>query len=95
MHLVPREVKSVIREYIQEALERATYELINNPREPYYAEVPELAGVWATGETLEQCRRNLADVIEGWLLLRLRRGLDIPPLGEHRIEVPYQVEIHG
>jgi len=22
-------------------------------------------------------------------------GLDIPPLGEHRIEVPYQVEIHG
>jgi predicted RNase H-like HicB family nuclease len=49
----------------------------------------------ATGETLEQYRRNLADVIEGWLLLRLRKGLDIPPLGEHRIEVPYQVEIHG
>lgn len=85
----------MIREYIQEALERAKYELIDNAGEPYYAEVPGLAGVWATGETLEQCRRNLADVIEGWLLLRLRRGLDIPPLGQYRIEVPRQVEIHG
>jgi predicted RNase H-like HicB family nuclease len=88
-------VKSVIREYIQEALERAKYELINNPGEPYYAEVPGLAGVWATGETLEQCRRNLADVIEGWLLLRLRKGFDVPPLGQYRIEIPHQVEIHG
>lgn len=85
----------MIGEYIQEALERAKYELIDDPGGAYYAEVAGLGGVWATGETLEQCRRNLADVIEGWLLLRLRKGLDIPPLGQHRIEVPRQVEIHG
>ena len=35
-------------EYIQAALEKAEYEVIDNP-EPYYAHVPGLVGVWATG----------------------------------------------
>ena len=45
-------------QYIQAALERAKYEIIDD-EEPYYGEVPELEGVWATGKTLEECRRNL------------------------------------
>lgn len=73
-------------EYIQAALERATYEIIDNP-EPFYGEVPELQGVWATGNTLEECRRKLKDVIEGWIALRLRLGHTIPSLGGHTISV--------
>lgn len=69
----------MISEYLQAALERAHYEMIED-EEPYYGEVPELAGVWATGKTLEQCRKNLAEVIEGWVLLRRSRGLDISSL---------------
>ena len=53
--------------------------------EPYYGEVPELKGVWATGRTLEECRDNLKEVIEGWVLLSLRRNLSVPPLGEYEI----------
>lgn len=34
----------MIREYIQQALQQARYELIDDP-EPYYGEVPELPGV--------------------------------------------------
>ena len=34
-------------EYVEEALRRARYELIED-QEPYYGEVPELKGVWAT-----------------------------------------------
>jgi predicted RNase H-like HicB family nuclease len=34
-------------------MERATYEIIDDPK-PYYGEVPELQGVWATGNTLEE-----------------------------------------
>ena len=55
--------------YIQAALDRAHYELIED-EEPFYGEVPELAGVWATGITLEACRNNLAEAIEDWLLFR-------------------------
>ncbi|WP_345739770.1 type II toxin-antitoxin system HicB family antitoxin [Methanoculleus bourgensis] len=40
---------------------------------------PHTPGVFATGRTLEECRRNLAGVIDEWLVIRLRRGLPIPP----------------
>ncbi len=69
----------MLREYIQTALERAHYELIAD-EEPFYGEVPELAGVWATGKTLEACRSNLESAIEGWLLVRILRRLKLSKL---------------
>jgi predicted RNase H-like HicB family nuclease len=84
----------LIAQYIEAALSRAKYELIED-EEPYYGEVPELEGVWATGKTLEECRRNLAEVIDGWLVVRLRKGLDIPPIGEHKIEELKTLEVSG
>ena len=68
----------MIRDYIEAALEWANYELIDDA-EPYSGEVPEQQGVWATGKTLEQCRQNLAEATEGWILFRLTRGLAVPP----------------
>jgi predicted RNase H-like HicB family nuclease len=81
-------------EYIQAALARAKYELIRDD-EPYYGEVPGLKGVWATGKTLEECRKRLAEVIEGWIIIRLRRGLPIPPLGRYRIKAPKELSVSG
>lgn len=77
----------MIVEYLAAALERAHYEIIED-EEPFYGEVPELAGVWATGSTLEECRRNLGSAVEDWLLLGIRRGDTIPPLGDVVVEVP-------
>jgi predicted RNase H-like HicB family nuclease len=42
--------------------------------------VPELAGVFATGLTLEEYRKIPVDVIEGWIIVRLKGGLLIPPV---------------
>jgi len=70
---------AMILEYINAALEHANYEIIEDD-EPYYGEVPELPGVFATGRTLEECRRNLTGVIDEWLIIRLRRGLPTPPV---------------
>jgi predicted RNase H-like HicB family nuclease len=75
----------MIMEYIEAARARATYEIIDD-EEPYYGEVPDLSGVWATGKTLEECRKNLAEVIDGWIIIRLRRGLPVPKLGDITIE---------
>jgi len=74
----------MITEYIDEALRRARYEIIDD-EEPYYGEIKELRGVWATGKTLEECRGNLKDVIEGWILLSTKKGLTIPKLGDAEI----------
>ena len=63
----------MIQAYIEAAMARAQYEPIDDS-EPYYGEVPELQGVWATGKSLEACRRQLVEVIDGWVLLRSRGG---------------------
>ena len=79
-------------DYIEAALAQAKYEIIED-EEPYYGEVPGLAGVWSTGKTLEECRKNLAEVIDGWIVIRLKKGLSIPKIGEHRIEELKELEI--
>lgn len=70
------EDSTMIVEYIQAALARARYEIIDDD-EPYYGEVPELPGVFATGKTLEECQKILAEVIDGWIIIHLKRGIPI------------------
>lgn len=72
----------MLTEYIEEALRRARYELIDDPKTPFYGEVPDLPGVWASGDTLEACRRELKETVEGWILLSVKRSLPIPKLGD-------------
>ena len=84
----------MIVEYIEAALARARYEIIRD-EEPYYGEVPGLKGVWATGKTLEECRKKLSEVIEGWIIVRIRKGLPIPPLGRYRIKEPKELSLSG
>lgn len=81
-------------EYIEAAMKEAEYEIIQD-EEPYYGVIPSLQGVWATGKTLEECRRNLREVLEGWLVVRLRRGLPIPPVGQYHIEEPERLKVEG
>ena len=75
----------MIIEYIDEALRRARYEIIHD-EDPYYGEVEELKGVWTTGKTLEECRNNLKEVIEGWIILSIKKGIEIPRLGNYEIK---------
>jgi predicted RNase H-like HicB family nuclease len=75
----------MLTEYIEEALKMARYELIED-EEPYYGEIDKLKGVWATGRTLEECRDNLKEVIEGWILLSIKKGLSIPKIGKFEIK---------
>jgi predicted RNase H-like HicB family nuclease len=77
----------MLLQYIQTALEYAHYEIIQD-EEPFYGEVPPLKGVWASGKTLEECRRNLAEAIEDWVLFSVAKGLPIPALGEVTIRLP-------
>ncbi|HNR58715.1 MAG TPA: type II toxin-antitoxin system HicB family antitoxin [Methanothrix sp.] len=73
-------------EYIQAALDKAEYKLIEDTL-PVFGEVPELEGVWAAGATVEECRKELISVIEGWIALRLAMGDSIPVIGDAAIIV--------
>ncbi len=75
----------MIVQYIAAALAAARFEEIDD-EEPWYGEIPGLQGVWATGLTEEECRARLAEALDGWLIVRLRRGLAIPPIDGVRLE---------
>ena len=63
--------------YISEAMARATYKILEDGT--YFGEIPGLPGVWANESTLEECRKVLQEVLEEWLLLKLRDDEEIPP----------------
>lgn len=71
----------MIRTYIQAAMGQAHYELIDQPGQPYYGEIPGLPGVMATGATLEECRQNLEDALDAWLVLGIQLGHSLPDIG--------------
>ncbi len=68
--------RAMLQEYSAQALLHARYEIIEDD-EPYYGEVPGLAGVYATGRSFEACRENLREVIEGWILVRREHNLAV------------------
>ncbi|HUY01505.1 MAG TPA: type II toxin-antitoxin system HicB family antitoxin [Candidatus Deferrimicrobium sp.] len=82
----------MLSEYISKGLSKVHYEIIED-KEPYYGEIPELQGIWATGTTLEECRQNLIDVLEGWILVRVRKGLPIPELDKVTISIPEELKV--
>ena len=75
----------MINQYVAAALDRAQYRLVDDGT--FAATVRGLRGVIATGRTLEVCRRNLAEVIEEWILVRVAQGLTVPPLGRAVVKV--------
>ncbi len=69
----------MLTEYIQAAMRHATYELLPD-NEGFYGSIPGFDGVWAQAETLEACREELREVLEGWIILGLRQNHDLPPV---------------
>ncbi|OHB90068.1 MAG: hypothetical protein A3E19_06390 [Planctomycetes bacterium RIFCSPHIGHO2_12_FULL_52_36] len=63
-------------EYIQGALEKAEYKKLEDGT--WFAEIPGFEGVWANGKTVEECRKELVEVLEEWLILKLRDKDPIP-----------------
>lgn len=63
-------------EYVQKAVEKARYKQLED--DSWFAEIPRFPGVWAQGKTVEACRKELWDVLEEWIVLKLRDGDPLP-----------------
>ena len=63
-------------EFINKKLKEAEYKLLKD--RSYFGEIPGLNGVWANSENLEDCRKELKEVLEDWFLLKLKTGDSIP-----------------
>ena len=69
-------------------MRKAKYEILESG-EGFYGEIPGFEGVWANAANLEDCRAELADALETWLLFRISRGLKVPNVGRHKLSVEF------
>ena len=77
----------MVKEYMEAAMAKAEFERVDDCDE-FFGEIRVCPGVWARGKTLDDCRRSLEEVLEGWILLGVRFGDPIPEVEGVRIEVP-------
>ncbi len=76
----------MLTEYIRAAMRRARYEILEDDG-TFYAEIPGFDGVWANAASLEDCREELEEVLEGWIVLSLSRGLPMPTVDGLSLEI--------
>lgn len=70
----------MLTKYIQAAMRRATYEILEDGT--YYGEIEGFEGVYANHTTLLGCQELLQEVLEGWLILGLRLEHEIPVIDD-------------
>ena len=66
----------MIIQYITAAMELAEFELMENGR--YFATVPPCQGFWTEGATIQECKKEMPEIFESWLLVGLQHGHRLP-----------------
>ncbi len=74
----PARERAVIVEYMNKAIEHSSYKKLDD--DSWFAEIPGFDGVWANAATVEACRKELLEVLEEWLLLKIHDGDEIPSI---------------
>lgn len=71
-------------------MRHAHYEILPDDGS-FYGEIPVCPGVYANAATLEECRAELAEVLEDWLLVRIYKNLTVPKIDDIDIVVKKDV----
>jgi predicted RNase H-like HicB family nuclease len=72
--------------YIEAALSSAHFKSLDD--KTYFGEIPGFKGVWSNAKTMKQCREALREVLEDWIVLKLRSNEDLPAVHGKRLTVP-------
>lgn len=70
----------MLLEYVEKAMSNAVYEKLEDGT--YSGSIPDCPGTVAFGHTLHQCQQELRSVLEGWLIVKIRRGDPLPIIGD-------------
>lgn len=67
-------------------MKQARYEILPDDHS-YYGEIHGFQGVYANQDTLEDCRNELRDVLEDWILISVSRRLPLPAVNGIALKV--------
>ena len=82
----------MLTKYLDAAMRHVHYEILADDG-TYYGEIPECRGVYANAATLEECRSELAEVLEDWLLFRIHKNLSLPKIDGPELTVDKEVAV--
>ncbi len=75
----------MLKEYISAAMNKAKYDILED--KTYYGEIPEFKGLFANESNLEECRNELEDTLEDWILLSISKHLPLPVIDGIELKV--------
>lgn len=78
-------LQRMLTRYIREAMKRARFKTLDDGT--CFGEIPGLTGVWSNETDVEACRVVLQEVLEEWLILKIRDNDPIPRLGRVGLSV--------
>ena len=67
-------------EFIRIAFQQSRFEILPDDG-TIFGKIPSCQGVYANVDSMEACRKELFEVLEEWVSLRLRMNLPLPKLG--------------
>ncbi len=76
----------MLTRYIQAAMRQAKYKILPDGKS-YYGEVPGFESVCANAELLGDCRDELLEVLERWIINHLSESLPLPTVGGLNLSV--------
>lgn len=76
----------MLTDYITATMNEAHYEVMEDGR--FFGSIPSCKGCWGEGAQLEECRQDLCDAVESWMLHRIRRGMELPIMAGIDLNVP-------
>ena len=62
----------MLSDFIAKKLREARYKILEDGT--YFGAIPSIKGVWANAKNLEDCRNELQEVLEDWVILKVRSG---------------------
>ncbi len=75
-----------LTEYIDAALATARYKVLAD--KTHFGEIPNFRGVYSDAKTVKKCREILREVLEDWIVLKIRCGDALPSVRGRRLVVP-------
>jgi len=90
MDTIPQAPLPILSDYIQAALSTMKVQRLTSGE--WFANLPPCPGVWASADSPEAARAEIAEVLETWIVLTLSDGDALPPIGTHRVDIPHTVE---
>ncbi len=80
----------MLTKYLEAAMKRAHYEILADDG-TYYGEIPKCRGVYANALTLEECRSELEQALEDWVLFRIYKNLALPKIDGIKLTIKKEV----